>query len=289
MSPLFLKGGWEALDPIDRAMDTEVTKTKSKEVGKWMEDLQKARQIAMQAQESSVAREARRMELKVKELKVDVGDKVWVMFPNVGAGKSRKLAFRLHGTYIVKKWLHSGKRVALLSHEKEERDQIVAHVDRMVKKKDLPKELKEAWKPLRVEPVREDPGEKKPDKGGGKQEVGQRRKKERRQIQQNIRRLDKETVREMQKELEHEDYRIEKILDHNEGKDGSREYKVRFVGYGPKDDLWYKEEDLLETAPEMVAEYEEQVEEAERNLLQERRGERGARSRRGKPAAGKGQ
>jgi transposase InsO family protein len=291
MSPLFLKGGWEALDPIDRAMGTEVAKTKSKEVGKWMEDLQKARQIAMQAQESAVSREARRMELKVKELDVDVGDKVWVMFPNVGAGKSRKLAFRLHGTYIVRKWLHDGKRVALLSHENEERDQIVAHVDRMVKKKDLPRELKEAWKPLRLEPAKLDQRDKEVAKGEekAKREAVQRRKKETRQIHQNIKKLDKDTVREMQKELEDDEYCIEKILDHNEEKDGSREYKVRFVGYGPKDDLWYKEEDLLETAPEMVAEYQEQVEEAERKLLQERRGERGGKPHRGRPAAGKGQ
>jgi hypothetical protein len=37
---------------------------------------------------------------------VDVGDKVWVMFPNVRTGRSRKLAFRMHGTYVVKEWLH---------------------------------------------------------------------------------------------------------------------------------------------------------------------------------------
>ncbi len=149
----FLKGGWEALDPIDRAMGTDAAKTKFKDLDKWMEDLQKARQIAMQAQESSVAREARRMEFKVKELNVDVGDKVWVMFPNVGAGRSRKLAFRMHGTYVLKKWLHDGKRVALLSHAKDEDDQIVVHVDRMVKKQDLPRKLWRAWQPLRLEPA----------------------------------------------------------------------------------------------------------------------------------------
>jgi len=164
-------------------------------------------------------------------------------------------------------------------------------VDRMVKKKDLPKELKEAWKPLRTEPATVDQREREVAKGEGKakREAVQRRKKESRQIHRNIKKLDKETVREMQKELEDEEYRIEKILDHNEGKDGSREYKVRFVGYGPNDDLWYKEEDLLETAPEMIAEYEEKVEEEERKLLQERRGARDKKQRRGRPAAGKGQ
>ncbi len=121
MSPLFLKGGWEALDPMDRIYGTEVVRTESKTLGKWMEDLQKARQIAMQAQESSVAREAKRTAFKAKDVTVDVGDKVWVMFPNVGAGKSRKLAFRMHGTYVLKKLLHDGNKVALLGTKKTRR------------------------------------------------------------------------------------------------------------------------------------------------------------------------
>ncbi len=37
----------------------------------------------------------------------------------------------------------------------------------------------------------------------------------------------------------------------------SKVQSVRFVGYGPKDDLWYEEEDLRITAPEMVDAYEE--------------------------------
>jgi transposase InsO family protein len=303
MSPLFLKGGWEALDPIDRAFGTEAVKTDSKLLQKWMEDLQKARQIAMQSQELSVAREAKRMELKVKELNVDVGDKVWVMFPNVGAGKSRKLAFKMHGTYILKRWLHDGKRVALLGHEREDKDEIVVHVDRMVKKTELSKTLREAWQPLRVEPAAEKApsgkaaahrGQKRaeqvaekvvPQKTLRKQKAEER--KERAKIAGKIRKLDKETAKELQKELENEDYRIEKILDHEEEKDGSRQYKVRFVGYGPKDDLWYAEEDLLETAPEMVADYEEQLEERERLLLQDRRPDGGRRPRREQRAADK--
>jgi transposase InsO family protein len=270
VSPLFLKGGWEALDPIDRAMGTEATKTEFKELDRWMEDLQKARQIAMQAQESAVAREARRMEFKVKELNVDVGDKVWVMFPNVGAGRSRKLAFRMHGTYVLKKWLHEGKRVALLGHEKDANDQIIVHVDRMVKKRDLPKKLREAWNPLRMEPAEEEAEAE--EAGGALQqnqaegnakklvgvgEVKRKKAKEKAMIAKQIKKLDKETAKDLAKELAGEDYRIEKILKHADDKKGSRQFKVRFVGYGPKDDLWYEEEDLRITAPEMVDAYEE--------------------------------
>ncbi len=297
MSPLFLKGGWEALDPTDRAMGTDVARTKSKAVGQWMEDLQKARQIAMQSQESAVAREAKRMNLKVKDLNVDVNDRVWVMFPNVGTGKSRKLAFRMHGTYVVKKWLYDGKRVALLGHEKDEKDEIVVHVDRMVKKRELPKHLRELWRPIRVESTVQQNVVKKvgKKKARAQQEktAPERSKvqvrKEKAKIAEAVKHLDKETAKELEKELEDEDYRIEKILDHEEGKNGSRQYKVRFVGYGPKNDLWYEEHDLMETASEMVADYEEMLEGRMRVRMQQRRPEGAKRAKKQRAPAEKGQ
>lgn len=54
-----------------------------------------------------------------------------------------------------------------------------------------------------------------------------------------------------------EQFYIEKILAHKEAPDGTTQYKVRFVGYGPKDDLWFYDDDMLRTAPEMVAAYHE--------------------------------
>jgi hypothetical protein len=50
-------------------------------------------------------------------------------------------------------------------------------------------------------------------------------------------------------------YKIGKILDHVEEEDGSRQYKVRFIGYGPKSDLWYTDNEMMEWAPGLVAEY----------------------------------
>jgi hypothetical protein len=84
-----------------------------------------------------------------------VGDKVWVLFPNVKVGTSQKLAFRLHGTYVLREWLHGEKRVALLAHEQDENDVVMAHVDRMVKKKEVPKKLRDLWKPIRMELVKD--------------------------------------------------------------------------------------------------------------------------------------
>ena len=37
-----------------------------------------------------------------------------------------------------------------------------------------------------------------------------------------------------------------------EGKREGWQYRVRFVGYGAKDDEWYWEEDILKTAPKEV-------------------------------------
>jgi polyribonucleotide nucleotidyltransferase len=230
-----------------------------------MEELQNARQIAMQAQQSAVARDKIRFDLRAKDLKIGIGDKVWVLFPNVGKGKSKKLAFRMHGTYVVKSFLHGAKRVARLGHVDDEADEIVVHVDRMVKKSELPVELQERWKPIRLDLVRDgqqqQAQEPKQHKGAAKVEsVARVAARENKQLQKVLDKVDPDTVKELEKALDDEDYRIEKILDHMEEQDGTVCYKVRFVGYGPKDDLWYDDADLLETAPEMVAEYQEQVE-----------------------------
>ena len=112
-------------------------------------------------------------------------------------------------------------------------------------------------------------GQNKPAAAGHQQQreggaVKRKKEKERAMIEQRIKMLDEETAKELEKGLEDEDYRIEKILKHADDRKGVRQYKVRFVGYGPKDDLWYDERDLQETAPEMVEAYEEALEEEQR-------------------------
>src|ERR1700747_2025535 len=123
-----------------------------------MEDLQRARQLAMEAQQLELGRQ---FKASAKCTEIEEGDTVWVLFPNVGKGRSRKLAFRMHGPYVVKKGLHGGKRVAVLGHESEPNDEILANVDRMVRKRDVPQRLKDAWKPIKLNLV----AEQKKDKG----------------------------------------------------------------------------------------------------------------------------
>jgi hypothetical protein len=53
---------------------------------------------------------------------------------------------------------------------------------------------------------------------------------------------------------------VEKIVTHAVDR-GVMRFKVRFVGYGAEDDLWYEEKELMRTMPEGVKAYK-----AEQNL-----------------------
>lgn len=239
-SPNFLNGGWDAMDPLDRVMQSAKENLKPLELEQWMTRLAKARTLAMQSQRLAGAESRKRRDIGAKDLDVDVGDKVWVMFPNVKAGTSKKLAFRLHGTYILREWLHGEKRVALLAHEEDEKDVVMAHVDRIVKKKEVSKELRDLWKPIRMELVKDATEAKAASKKAGAGE-----------------RLGKLKVAPPgEEDVFDEDgaFQIEKILDHSSDEQGL-EFKVRFVGFGPKADLWYDEAELQKWAPEMVEEY----------------------------------
>ena len=259
LSPLFLKGGWEALDPTDVAMGVQEVQTRDKDLGVWMRDLQIARQIAMESQEQALMRQAKyELGKRHKKRDVDVGDTVWVMFPNVGVGKSKKLAFRMHGPYVLNRWLHGGRRVAVLGHKDEPRDEIVVHVDRMVRKKELPERLIKEWKPIRL-------GNAEPEKRRARVEHEMRKAEEDAKKRNKKSRPDVE--KDQQAELADPDLRIEKIvnksfvMDEPRGKKKKHsgwQYKVRFVGYGPRADEWYWEEDLMQTAPEMVEEFNEE-------------------------------
>ena len=50
---------------------------------------------------------------------------------------------------------------------------------------------------------------------------------------------------------------IERILDHAVDDDGIVQFKVRYVGFGPDDDLWYDEDELAALSPDLVADYKE--------------------------------
>jgi hypothetical protein len=218
--------------------------TKSKELGEWIEDLQRARQLAMESQELELGRQFK----SGKSVDIDVDDTVWVMFPNVGKGKSRKLAFQMHGPYVVKRWLHGAKRTAVLGHEAEPNDEIIAHVDRMVRKRDVPERLKEQWKPVKLKLAVVDNARKQ--KGAAKERA--------KAAEEMLKDVDEDVAEELRRELDDVELDLEKIVAKAYAIEKKREgwqYRVRFVGYGAKDDEWYWEENLRETAPEELEEF----------------------------------
>ena len=156
----------------------------------------------------------------------------------------------MHGPYVLKRWLHGAKRAAVLGHESEPNDEIVAHVDRMVRKKDVPQKLKDAWKPIKLKLAEERQVQKR--KGAGKERAAKAEKE--------LSKVDKEVAEEVRRELDDVELALEKVVAKAYVVEGKREgwqYRVRFVGYGAKDDEWYWEEDILKTAPKEVDEFNE--------------------------------
>ena len=53
-------------------------------------------------------------------------------------------------------------------------------------------------------------------------------------------------------------YEIERLVQKRKTKTGAIEYLVRWKGYGPQDDMWYRREVLMENASDMVEEFDAQ-------------------------------
>jgi hypothetical protein len=133
--------------------------------------------------------------------------------------------------------------VALLVHKDDENDTVLVHVDRMVRKKEVPKSLRDQWKPIRMELV-------EPPKA---RRATERDKEELKQSSRlTVAPPGEEEVFEVDGA-----FGIERILDHAVDDEGIVQFKVRYVGFGPDDDLWYDEDVLAEFAPDLVDAYKE--------------------------------
>jgi transposase InsO family protein len=97
LSPLFLSRGIDPIEPIDRAAEPKSKDPQMRQVESWLVSMQKGREIAYASQKLANAAEALRMAKIVKSNDIKLEDEVWVYFPGVPQGLSKKLAFRLHG------------------------------------------------------------------------------------------------------------------------------------------------------------------------------------------------
>ena len=50
-------------------------------------------------------------------------------------------------------------------------------------------------------------------------------------------------------------YRIYKLVDRHVDEKGRVHYRANFINYDASHDVWYYEEDLLETCPELIKDY----------------------------------
>ena len=131
-------------------------------------------------------------------------------------------------------------------HKDDENDTVLAHVDRMVRKKEVPKSLRGQWKPIRMELA--EPPKPRRATDQERQELAERgRLKVAPPGEEDV--FDQDGA-----------FGIERILDHAVDDDGIVQFKVRYVGFGPEDDLWYDEDELVALSPDLVADYKEKVE-----------------------------
>lgn len=75
--------------------------------------------------------------------------------------------------------------------------------------------------------------------------------------------FDSDIAEEERSDEETDEAEIEKIVTRRTVATGGWQYRVRWAGYGAKDDLWYTEENLRGYAPDLVEEYNGECEEAQ--------------------------
>ena len=264
MTPWFLLTGFDTVEPIDTLMDE---KQEPIELEEHLERLRMARRMAMLSQESKVAKDEKRLNFKWVDNTLEIGDEVWVIFPNVKKGRSKKLAIRAQGPYIIKRWMQEEKRTAVLAHKQNERDTILSHVDRMIEAKQLPLRLKKEWKPIEMNLV--EPKQLMEEGVNDGEEA--REVVEESQIEEQVEGHSEQVVKVNKKGIAIVDAEnsfmdadgniMEAIVDHRMSKIDKREtgemqYKVRYVGHGPGEDLWFDEGDL-DTVHSLIEKYEE--------------------------------
>ena len=173
-----------------------------------------------------------------------VGDEVWVLFPKVKKGRSKKLAMRCHGPYKLVEWREDERRSAVVAKEGEDAQRFVVHVSRMITKEELPERLKKEWKPLEWRALS--------DKDLQEDRVMEAEV----EVEQFEEIVEDVIMEEVEVVEEEEESTIEAIVGHEDSEAGLRQYRVRWEGFAPTEDTWFDDEILSEQAPELVEEYE---------------------------------
>jgi len=196
------------------------------------------------SQECAAARQWKLKRKLFKENELVVGDEVWILFPKVKKGRSKKLAMRCHGPYKLVEWREDERRSAVVAKEGEDAQRFVVHVSRMITKEELPERLKKEWKPLEWRALS--------DKDLQEDRVMEAEV----EVEQFEEIVEDVIMEEVEVVEEEEESTIEAIVGHEDSEAGLRQYRVRWEGFAPTEDTWFDDEILSEQAPELVEEYE---------------------------------
>ncbi len=152
LTPNFILYGVDHADQLDLVLNA-LAPQQHPTAFAHMDTLRMARQLALLSQ---VEHREKAADIKNKHhspLDVEVGSTCEVFFPNVGQGRSVKLAWKLHGPYRLTRFLQEEKRSAELVNVNEPKDVITAPVAHIRRIREVEESARLPYIPCVLDPV----------------------------------------------------------------------------------------------------------------------------------------
>jgi hypothetical protein len=240
LTPVFYETGFNALTPFDLDMEADPPREAVEDFDKWAHSLAAAREWAALHREDRKEKMAQNFDNKRADIEYNINDRVWAYFP-VG----NKLQPKLHGPFPITRFMDEGKRVAVLQVGNGGGNEIVAHIDRLVREHELPADFHpdEQWQQW----VRD------------QQPITFEQAAPEDEMRGEMERLDADEY-EVDHIVSHRDMERTRTVRGKRAKDTIREYLVHYKGYGDDENQW-KPESELQSARELLRAYQEQFDE----------------------------
>ena len=273
MTPYFHKTGYDSISPSNAWR--EVGEESGEPVKQWSDRMRKAMVFAEMAHADAAKARKEAYDKDKKEHGIVDGDQVYVWIP-----RGNKLDMATMGPMVVKRFLDAEtKRTAVLHPPGLPEETMTAHVDRLVKAHErplhltvIPSDLSDWIKeqPQAVQPAAQVPAQE--ERASQVEEPARGIQIPQHEIQGEPQVTKKQRSAEL---VARGEWKVERIVGHKDmeikekgkkkRKKGNQEplqirhYRVRFEGFGEKDDLWYSDDDLRgEGLLEMMEAYDQE-------------------------------